>query len=102
MHHVILSRIEDREFNHVHSHHSFEFSRFLLEDCSVENIFKIIGWNTLQEELELNKRLRFESASLDKLPMKPTLEVTVPLGLNKDLFAQAVKEVSEFCNFGTG
>lgn len=68
MHHVILTRIEDREFNHVHSHHSFEFSRFLLEDCSVENIFNLIGWSTLQEEIEKNRKLRAESIQPGRLP----------------------------------
>jgi hypothetical protein len=44
--------------------------------------------------------LRRESDSPKKLPRKPTKEVTVPLGLNKDLFATAVEETKEFCKFG--
>jgi len=44
---VVLTWIMDRDFKEEESKYSSEFTKFLIEDCSIDNINTLISWESL-------------------------------------------------------
>lgn len=98
---IILSRITDSNFSEEESKFSSEFANFLIEDCCVQNINKIINWEANLDTKQLNQT-KYAQAFINAHIDKPQIEVQVPLGIDKDLLAAAVAKTKEFCEFKDG
>lgn len=52
---IILSKISDSNFSEEESKFSSEFANFLIEDCCVQNINKIINWEANLDSMHQNQ-----------------------------------------------